>query len=70
MSEEKICDADSIFNGLWNDKDYANAKLNATKAAAAHAPLLTRLATAVDIRCGGSTPYSIKPHYRSEPPIK
>ena len=54
MSEDKNSDEDRIFNGLWNDNDYVNAKLNATKAAAAHAPFLTRLATAVDIRCCGS----------------
>ena len=54
MSEETNSEEDRIFNGLWNDKDYVNVKLNATKAAAAHAPFLTRLATAVDIRCGGS----------------
>ena len=54
MSEEKNSDTDRIFNGLWNDKDYVNAKLNATKATTNHAPFLTPLATAVDIRCGGS----------------
>ena len=38
MSEEKNSDADRIFNGLWNDKDCVNARLNASKTAAAHAP--------------------------------
>jgi len=43
-----------IFNSLWSNRDYAHTKKLADEYAARHAPMLTRVATAVDIRCCGS----------------
>ena len=54
MSEESKPDLENIFNGLWEDKDVMYMKKNADEAAKEHAPYLSRVATAVDIRCCGS----------------
>ena len=50
----KSAETKRIFNGLWNDKDYVHTKKMAEESANEHAPLLTNVATAVDIRCCGS----------------
>ena len=40
-----------VFDDLWQDKDYLDHKKEAAESAAEHAPFLTKVATAVDIRC-------------------
>ena len=54
MAEESASDQSGIFNDLWRDKDYRHSVEVAAKAAAKYAPFLTKVATAVDIRCGGA----------------
>ena len=49
MPDEKV-----IFSNLWSDKDFVYTKKQAHDASVKHAPMLTKLATAVDIRCCGS----------------
>ena len=55
MSEaSKLVEVKRIFGGLWKNKDYIHTKKESDDSVAEHAPMLTKLATAVDIRCCGS----------------
>ena len=52
--EDNMIDRSHIFKTLWSDKDYLIATKKAAEAAAKYAPFLSKVATAVDIRCCGS----------------
>ena len=54
MSDDRANDDLDIFKALWQDKDYLHSTEVASNAAVKFAPLLTKVATAVDIRCCGS----------------
>ena len=43
-----------ILKALWSDGDYIHTKKEADDAAKKYAPMLTNVATAVNIRCSGS----------------
>ena len=54
MTESSFkCDF-QLFKDLWADKDYIHYKKEAAESAVKNAPFLTKVATAVDIRCCGS----------------
>ena len=52
-TSSKLAEVRRIFGGLWKDKDYVHTKKEAHESATKYLPMLTRLATAVDIRCCG-----------------
>ena len=54
IAEDSTPDYSRIFQSLQADKDIVTATNKAAKAAAKYAPFLTKVATAVDIRCCGS----------------
>ena len=54
MSLNNVDEETKIFDRLWANEDYTHSKKAAHKAATEYAPLLTKLETAVDIRCCGS----------------
>ena len=53
-SAGKAAEVKRIFNGLWSNEDYVKTKQIADESAATNAPMLSKLATAIDIRGCGS----------------
>ena len=45
---------EELFGKLWKEKDYVHTKKSAENSARKHAPMFSKVATAVNIRCGGA----------------